>query len=85
MGKNFKAAVSCSSHCNFGCVSWRIVVQEQNALRQFAPPLTHDFLTQTSHFVCIIFPADGTLLNFFEGDEPGCFHCMLVFLDSGSK
>jgi hypothetical protein len=36
MGKNFKAAVSYNSHRNLGCVSWRIVVlQEQNALSQF--------------------------------------------------
>jgi hypothetical protein len=33
----FKAAVSCSSHRNFGIVSWRIVMLEQNALGQFAP------------------------------------------------
>jgi hypothetical protein len=37
MGTNFKAAVSCSSHRNLGCVSWRIAVQEQNALSQFCP------------------------------------------------
>jgi hypothetical protein len=73
-------------------VSWRIVVQGQNALSEFAPSFTRDFWTQTSQFVCIvrtvygtsllklgnhdypltflkieaiIFPADGTLLDFF--------------------
>jgi hypothetical protein len=38
MGKNFKAAVRCRSHRTLERVSWRIVVQEQNALRHFAPP-----------------------------------------------
>jgi hypothetical protein len=33
----------------------------------------------------IIFCANGTLLNFFGGGEPGCFHCMLCYLDSESK
>jgi hypothetical protein len=96
MGKNFKAEISCSCHRNLGCVSWHIVVQEQNALSHFAPPFMLDFLMQTSQFVCIvctvygttllkivnhdfpptipkieaiIFPTDGTLLNFFAGRE----------------
>jgi hypothetical protein len=62
MGKNFKAAVSFSSHRNLGCVSWRIVMQEQNALSQFAPPFTRDFLTQTSQFACIVRTVYGTTL-----------------------
>jgi hypothetical protein len=33
----------------------------------------------------IIFLADVILLNFFRGDELGCFHCMPYFLDSGSQ
>jgi hypothetical protein len=39
-------------------VSWHIVVQEQNALSQFAP----NFLTQTSQFVCIVRTVYGTTL-----------------------
>jgi hypothetical protein len=62
MGKKLKAAVSYSSHRNLGCVSWRIVEQEQNALSQFAPPFTCDFLTQTSQFVCIKSTVYGTTL-----------------------
>jgi hypothetical protein len=57
-----EAAVSCSSHRNLGCVGWRIVLQEKSALSQFAPPLTHDFLTQTSQFVCIVRTVYGTIL-----------------------
>jgi hypothetical protein len=62
MGKNFKAAVSCRNRRNLGCVSWRIVEQEQNTLSQFATPFTRDFLTQTSQFVCIVRIVYGTTL-----------------------
>jgi hypothetical protein len=60
MGKIFKAAISCSSNRNLGCLSWRIVVQEQKAMSQFAPPFTRDFLTQTFQFFCIIRTVYGT-------------------------
>jgi hypothetical protein len=93
-------------------VSWTIVVREQNAMSQFAPPFTRDFLTQTSQFVfivrtiydtiflkivshdyplsqtneAIIFPADGTLLNFFGGVRQGAsIACSVFFFYSGSK
>jgi hypothetical protein len=49
-------------HHNLGCVSWRIVAQEQNALSQFAPHSTRDLLTQTSEFVCIVRTVYGTTL-----------------------
>jgi hypothetical protein len=52
-------------------VSWRIVVQQQNTLRQFAPPFTRDFLTQTSQFVCIVRTVYGTtLLKIVNHDYP---------------
>jgi hypothetical protein len=54
-----------------GCVSWRIVVQEQNALSQFAHHFTRDFLTQTSQFVCIVRTVYGTTLrNMVNHDYP---------------
>jgi hypothetical protein len=71
MGKNFKAAGSCISHRNLGCVSWGIVVQEQNASSQFALTFLHDFLTQTTHFVCIVRTVYGpTLLKIVNHDYP---------------
>jgi hypothetical protein len=60
--EEFKAAVSCSSHRDLGCVSWRIVMQEQNALSQFAPALKRNFWTQTSQFVCIVCTVYGKTL-----------------------
>jgi hypothetical protein len=45
MGKNFKAAASLSNHRNLAYVSWRIVVQDQNAISQFAFPFTRNILT----------------------------------------
>jgi hypothetical protein len=71
MGKNFKAAVNCSSHRNLGCVIWRIVMQEQNALSQFAPPFTRGILTQTPQFVSIVCTVYGTtLLKIVNHDYP---------------
>jgi hypothetical protein len=46
----------------FGFVSWRIVVQGQNAMSQFALPFKCDFLTQTFQFVCIVHTVYGTTL-----------------------
>jgi hypothetical protein len=71
MRKISKAEVSCSSHRNLGCVSWGIVVLEQNTLSQFAPHLTRDFLTQMSQFFCIELSVYGTtLLNIVNHDFP---------------
>jgi hypothetical protein len=91
MGKNFKAVVSCSSHRNLGCVSWRIVVQGQNALSQFAPTttLTRDILTQTSQFVCIVRTVYGTTFLKIIPDYPKnwghhlCWWHTLEFLRRG--
>jgi hypothetical protein len=49
-------------------VSWRIVVQEQNALNQFAPPFMRDILTQTFQFVCIVRTVYGILLKIVNHD-----------------
>jgi hypothetical protein len=69
MEKNFKATVSCSSHRIFGCVP--IAVPEKNALSQFAPPFTRDFLVQASKFVCIVRTVFGTtLLKIINHDYP---------------
>jgi hypothetical protein len=45
MGKNFKAAASLRNHRNLEFVIWRIVVQDQNAISQFASPFTRNILT----------------------------------------
>jgi hypothetical protein len=41
----------------------------------------HDYPLTIPKIKAIIFPADGTLLNFFGRGEPGCFHCMLSSLE----
>jgi hypothetical protein len=52
-------------------VRWRIVVQEQNALSQFAPSYTRDYLTQASQFVYIVNTVyDTTLLKIVNHDYP---------------
>jgi hypothetical protein len=41
--------------------------------------VNHDYPYLSQKIEAMIFPADGTLLNFFGGGEPECFHCMLCY------
>jgi hypothetical protein len=47
-----------------------IVVQEQNALSQFIPPFTRDFLTKTSQFVLVRTVHCAALLKIVNNDYP---------------
>jgi hypothetical protein len=53
---------------NITCISWRIVVQLQIALNQFDPPLTRDFLSQTSQFVYRVRTIYGKTLQWLSSD-----------------
>jgi hypothetical protein len=66
MGKNLKAAVICSSHRNFGCLSLCIVGQAQDALSQFAPSFYARFLDTDVSFVVY----GTTLLKKVNPDYP---------------